>query len=138
MQVTVTQSAGSTAPLRYGFVYYAPKDGNRDGFVSTAEQADWARTHPEQELLKQLRAPRPAPARPKAPTAQVDAPTRRPSAFLDPRDRNQDGVVSPAERMAYAQTHPAEDLLRPSASSRYTRQGTLKAGTGPSLFDRYA
>jgi hypothetical protein len=40
-----------------------------------------------------------------APAAKIS------SAYLDPRDTNQDGFVSPAEARAYALKHPFADAL---------------------------
>ena len=70
-------------------------------------------------------------------------------AYYDPRDTNQDGVVSPAEIFAYDLKHP--DLSKTANNTQtsaaahqtpliqYTQKGALNAGgkTANSLFDVY-
>jgi hypothetical protein len=64
------------------------------------------------------------------PWAQVTAPAKT-SAFTtyDPADTNEDGVVSPAELLAYRLSHPT---VTPSP---YTQRGSLQAQASSSSFD---
>ncbi|HJV48263.1 MAG TPA: hypothetical protein VJ549_03210 [Geothrix sp.] len=50
-------------------------------------------------------------------------------ASYDPADTNQDGVVSPAEALAYALKHPELDLLKAAGANpaQYTKNGTANA-----------
>jgi hypothetical protein len=69
-------------------------------------------------------------------------------AYYDPRDTNQDGVVSPGEANAYLLTHPEWEALtrlktaqdQTPALDQYTRKGSLNGSgkTTRGLFDGYA
>lgn len=50
----------------------------------------------------------------------------------DPADTNQDGVVSPAELLAYELSHPTARETQSAPS--YTQKGGLQASLGNSLF----
>lgn len=68
--------------------------------------------------------------------------------FADPKDLNQDGVVSASERLTYSLRHPtlstAKRAVAPEKSStplfQYTQKGTLNSREKPTskLFDMYA
>ncbi len=57
-------------------------------------------------------------ALPTAKTAKASLPVA-----YDPADTNQDGVVSPAEALAYALRHPELERSK-EAGAQYTKQGT--------------
>ena len=61
------------------------------------------------------------------------------TGYFDPKDTNQDGVVSAAEELAYSLEHP-ELAAQASSLSQYTQSGTLSAGTqgASSSFSLYA
>lgn len=52
-----------------------------------------------------------------------------PSAYFDPKDTNQDGIVSASEELAYALQHP-EQSVEATAMTQYTQSGAVSA-VGP-------
>ena len=50
---------------------------------------------------------------------------------FDPKDTNQDGIVSASEELAYALRHP-EQGLEATSLTRYTQGGALDAPVQPS------
>lgn len=74
------------------------------------------------------------------------------AAYFDPKDANQDGIVTPAEELAYSQKHPMaeaikrlrEEWISPARGSRpedqpYTQKGERfgQAGNRSQWLDRY-
>lgn len=81
-----------------------------------------------------------------APTSTLRA------AYFDPKDANQDGIVTPAEELAYSQKHPMADTIKrlrealtsPARGSRpedqpYTQKGERfgQAGNRSQWLDMY-
>lgn len=61
-----------------------------------------------------------------APAALALPVARVSSTYFDPKDTNQDGVVSPSEELAYAQQHP-EQSVQAESLAQYTARGSLSA-----------
>lgn len=132
---------------------YAPEDTNQDGVVSPAELLAYELAHPATTSTRSPRSVAPsdtqqsgflAPAgnsiksnnpNPYAPPAATSK--KMPITSYDPADINQDGVVSPAELLAYELSHPATASLdrSRSAAPSYTQRGGLETQTGSILFD---
>jgi len=49
------------------------------------------------------------------------------NTYFDPKDTNQDGIVSASEELAYALQHP-EQSTEESSLTQYTQSGALNAG----------
>jgi hypothetical protein len=60
-------------------------------------------------------------------TAGVAGTTKKMLAYYDPRDTNQDGVVSPAESFNYDLLHPASNLFKPLGDSASNLFAPLKS-----------
>lgn len=139
----------TTASGKLAITNVAPEDTNQDGVVSPAELLAYELAHPATTPTSRPRPVAPSDTQRGGPLAQTDssipdlyAPLattskKRPTTSYDPADVNQDGVVSPAERLAYELSHPATanlDRFRPVAPS-YTQRGGIQAQTGSNLFD---
>ncbi len=66
-----------------------------------------------------------------APAQAAPAAQARPAAFYDPADANQDGIVTPAEALAYALAHPIAELLKAARAGAATYGATGAAAQGP-------
>lgn len=64
------------------------------------------------QALQPVKAANASPAPPASQAAQASQ-----AAYYDPADTNQDGVVSPAEALAYALAHPELALLKADQTS---------------------
>ncbi len=62
-------------------------------------------------------------------TAALATVPKVPNAYFDPKDTNQDGVVSASEELAYALQHP-EQAVEATPMAQYTQNGAVNAG-GP-------
>jgi hypothetical protein len=71
---------------------------------------------------------------PPPPIQAAKAPKASPLGYIDPADANQDGVVSPAERLAYELTHPSAAAAANGASA-YTPQGAAGTPSHGGLLD---
>lgn len=59
------------------------------------------------------------------------------AVYTDPRDTNQDGIVSPAEALAYALKHPElapAKHAQAAAPQPYTAKGTVNQSPRPNVF----
>ncbi|HJW72525.1 MAG TPA: hypothetical protein VJ486_06675 [Geothrix sp.] len=139
----------TTASGNLAITNEAPEDTNQDGVVSPAELLAYELTHPATTPTSRPRPVAPPDTQRGGLLAQTDssipnlyAPLsttskKRPTTSYDPADINQDGVVSPAELLAYELSHPAtanRDRSRSVAPS-YTQRGGLQAQTGSHLID---
>jgi len=60
-------------------------------------------------------------------------------AYYDPRDTNQDGIVSAAEELAYSLKHPELEPLSNAALASYTDRGAANVQAGsPGTLDLLA
>ena len=148
MQVSGLQSGlvGVAAPASKasGLFYYDPRDSNKDGMVSVAEQRAYLLDHPEAGTVQRANSA----TQNRSSGATSSAAKTSGFTYHDRRDTNQDGIVSPAENLAYSLRHPnplnRTTLLNPAASSsgaaQYSQKGALnpQRGSGTSSFSLLA
>ncbi len=147
MAVTAIQSSSASLAVGSGkaraAASYDSRDTNRDGVVSPAEALAYDLRHPKvtmargtstplQDLVGSRRSDITA-----NPLVQAD---RSASAYVDPRDTNRNGTVSPLERQAYALRHPMEGVRPGSAQATYAPRTSRAAGMADrtSVLDLYA
>ncbi|NWJ41357.1 MAG: hypothetical protein HXX12_10335 [Geothrix sp.] len=134
MAISGIQSSSASLAVGPGkprtLVSYDPRDTNQDGVVSPAELLAYDLKHPKvtttgrksAPLQDQLRS-RPSDSLPN-PIAQAGRPG---SAYLDPKDADRNGTVSPLERQAYDLRHPLNGVSQGAAPATYAPGGSRAA-----------
>ncbi len=135
MAITAIQSSSGSLALGSGkaraAASYDSRDTNRDGIVSPAEALAYDLRHPNLSMTGRKSAPLQEPVGSRRsdlaanPLVQAD---RSSSAYVDPRDTNRNGTVSPLERQAYDLRHPLQEVSLGPAQSTYAPRTSRNAG----------
>lgn len=135
MAITAIQSSSASPAVgsrkARAAASYDPRDTNRDGLVSPAEALAYDLGHPKLTTTGRKSAPPQESVGSRRSDSlanpMVQAGRSR-SAYVDPRDTNRNGTVSPLERQAYDLRHPLQGVSPGPAQATYAPRTSRTAG----------
>ncbi|MFZ1375512.1 MAG: hypothetical protein WAS25_02850 [Geothrix sp.] len=135
MAITAIQSSSASLAVGSGraraAASYDSRDTNQDGVVSPAEALAYDLRHPKFTTTGRTSAPLQEQVGSRRSdflaNSMVQA-DRSSSAYVDPRDTNRNGTVSPMERQAYDLRHPLQGVSPGPAQATYAPRALRAAG----------